>query len=369
MDELQMREALGHVRPQWDDARAETALLGLQRKRRRRVVVRMTSVVTAALVAGAALLAVVTTSGETDPNPVSQTPPRAAVAESAAPSASGSFYLPDGSAVAPVDDFSRVVIEEVREDFVLVRVDEGSCEFEVRPRPERIFEVRAGEVGLVVLGTAFSVHLEGVRTRVRVSSGRVRVAWHGGGTELDAGEEGLFPPRPSGEPAPAEGEADKARRSAATSTAADWRRHARSGEFDKAALALADAGDVRDTVEDLLLAADAMRLSGHPARALTYLEQIAKRHRSDPRTPLAEFTRGRILLLQLGQPRNAAAAFRSTRRLAAAGPLAQDALAREVEAWYRAGELEQARELALEYSRRYPKGRRLNAVRRFGGLD
>ena len=44
-------------------------------------------------------------------------------------------------------------------------------------------------------------------------------------------------------------------------------------------------------------------------------------------------------------------------------------LAREVEAWSRAGETEAARERALTYTRRYPQGHRAHAVRRFGMLE
>jgi hypothetical protein len=49
--------------------------------------------------------------------------------------------------------------------------------------------------------------------------------------------------------------------------------------------------------------------------------------------------------------------------------MAQDALAREVESWSRAGEASLARERAEEYVAAYPNGRRLGAVRRLGGLD
>ena len=49
--------------------------------------------------------------------------------------------------------------------------------------------------------------------------------------------------------------------------------------------------------------------------------------------------------------------------------MAQDALAREVESWSRAGEATLARERAEAYVSLYPKGRRLGAVRRLGGLD
>jgi outer membrane protein assembly factor BamD (BamD/ComL family) len=48
--------------------------------------------------------------------------------------------------------------------------------------------------------------------------------------------------------------------------------------------------------------------------------------------------------------------------------LAEDALARQVEATYRAGDTARARTLATEYLARYPKGRRVHAVQRFGGL-
>ena len=49
--------------------------------------------------------------------------------------------------------------------------------------------------------------------------------------------------------------------------------------------------------------------------------------------------------------------------------LAEDALAREVEAAGRAGDKRRARALAEEFVARYPDGRRASAVRRAGGLD
>jgi hypothetical protein len=70
---------------------------------------------------------------------------------------------------------------------------------------------------------------------------------------------------------------------------------------------------------------------------------------------------------ELGRPGEAAAAFARAR--AAGGPLAEDALAREVEAASRAGDTTRSRELAREYQTLYPKGRRTKAVSKFGGLD
>ena len=91
---------------------------------------------------------------------------------------------------------------------------------------------------------------------------------------------------------------------------------------------------------DLLLAGDVARLSGHAAAAVAPLSRAVTLHPGDPRAPLAAFTLGRVHLEDLGAPRDAAIAFARARELAPDGPLAEDALAREVEAWSRAGEAE-----------------------------
>ena len=76
-----------------------------------------------------------------------------------------------------------------------------------------------------------------------------------------------------------------------------------------------------------------------------------------------------MLLDQLGRPHEAAQAFATAQRLAPGGALAQDALAREVESWSKAGETAFARARAEEFVRRYPNSRRAKVVRRHGGLD
>jgi transmembrane sensor len=86
----------------------------------------------------------------------------------------------------------------------------------------------------------------------------------------------------------------------------------------------------------------------------------------DPRASLAAFTLGRVLLDELGRPAEAAAAFERAR--GAGGAMAEDALAREVEACSKAGNVERARELAALYMRTYPSGRRARAVAKFGGV-
>jgi transmembrane sensor len=150
-----------------------------------------------------------------------------------------------------------------------------------------------------------------------------------------------------------------------------WRSLAEQGRFDEAYEALrgSESASLRDEVGDLLLAADVARLSKHPGEGAGYLRKILDKHRSDPRAALAAFTLGRVLLDQLGQPREAAGAFTLARTLAPSGALAEDALAREVEAWSRAGDASAARSSARDYLERFPGGRRASSVRKFGGVD
>ena len=77
----------------------------------------------------------------------------------------------------------------------------------------------------------------------------------------------------------------------------------------------------------------------------------------------------RALQPGLKRPRDAAQAFARSYRLAPNGALSQDALAREVEAWSRAGESALAHERALRYVQTYPQGRKLNAVRHYGAIE
>jgi transmembrane sensor len=120
--------------------------------------------------------------------------------------------------------------------------------------------------------------------------------------------------------------------------------------------------------DDLMLAADVARQAGRPERAVPFLERVVNEHSKEVAAQLAGFSLGKIYLDSLDQPALAARSFAGVRAMAPAGGLAQDALAREVEAWARAGETARARDGALEYQRLYPHGRRLAAVRDLGGI-
>jgi transmembrane sensor len=170
-------------------------------------------------------------------------------------------------------------------------------------------------------------------------------------------------------PAPAQGRAQAAEGAARSAPAKAWREAAEPGEFEHAYKLLeGSANPVADDVEELLLAADSARLSGHPEAALPFLRKVIDRHTRDSRAPLAAFTLGGVLMQQLGQPREAEAAYARARELSLNESLAEDALARQVEAAHRAGDAARARALAREYMDSYPSGRRTHAVQRFGGL-
>jgi transmembrane sensor len=275
------------------------------------------------------------------------------------PAADRSLRLADGSTATPLGSGSQIAVLARSPDRIELSLDRGSGRFEVAPRPERSFLVQAGEVTVTVVGTAFTVERIADRVGVAVERGTVRVAWATGFRLLGQGQSGWFPPLgASSQPEP-----KLAPRPAAKLAKA----RAAVGPSEDEPVAPPSAS--RETAEALLLAADKMRLAGHPERGAELLRKLLREHGSDPRAPLAAFTLGRLLLMELGRPREAAAAFAEVRRLSPDGAFAEDALAREVEGWSQAGRTDLARARAAEYLRRYPGGRRAATVRSLGGVE
>jgi transmembrane sensor len=120
--------------------------------------------------------------------------------------------------------------------------------------------------------------------------------------------------------------------------------------------------------EELLAAADAARSAGRRGESVALLQRLLHEQRDDARAPLAAFTLGRILLMEMGQPGEAALAFAEARALAPTGPLAEDALAREAEAWNKAGDTGKAGARAREYLRLFPHGRRAEFLQGLVGI-
>lgn len=348
------------LEPRWDDAREAHVQAGLPHRarfhRRKRVA---TAVVALAVVGLAASLALPT---------------------------------PSQVRVEPVADARFEVLEQSR-SHEAYRVDRGAVWFDVTPG--RSVRVDAEEVEVEVLGTRFLVERVDARVHVVVEHGVVRAKWKARSYTVNGGEDAWFPPRdpkpkveaavvppPVVEP-PARVEEPalptvvvaptpqkKRPRTAEmipTVSAQTWKELAQAGEFERAWEEMQKATPPRDEPAELLLAADVARLSRHPDRALAPLTRIIEQHRTDPRAPLAAFTLGRVLLDDLGRPREAAAAFERVRTLAPDMPLAEDAFARQIEALFRAQSPE-ARPLAESFEKKYPTSARLRAVRHFGGL-
>jgi transmembrane sensor len=288
----------------------------------------------------------------------------------------------DGSVAEPSTRDTELRVEQDTPNRTVARLT-GGARFQVVHNPQRTFEVRAGDVRVRVLGTTFSVQqIPSGHTQVLVEHGRVEVAWLGGATLLTAGQGGTFPPEPGTfpeapdagavvpvAPAPPEPPATAAVVRQAPATTDAWRTYARAGEYARAYEELHATGPeaVRDEAADLMLAADTARLSGHPGDAVRPLRAVCDRHGADRRAPVAAFTLGRVLLDDLGQPAEAAAAFRKASALWPSGPLVEDALSREADAWDRAGRADAARAAAERYLARFPKGRHVAAMHKILG--
>jgi transmembrane sensor len=360
----------------WNAARSERALQGVKRRvlrARRRD--RLAVVAFAAASVLVALLSWRTWTSESSVAGGAQAP------SGVGPARPGELVLADGSRVVPGGGESKLAIAEQSRARVVVELLHGTGRFEVEKSPERQFIVEAGPVTVVVVGTVFSVTRQGARVRVSVERGRVRVSWPSGSTTLQKDESGWYPPEEPVESVAAGVDPGKANDlpepggepgEAATppSARARFLLHHKNAEYQQAYQLLRDDPSVLgSSAKDLMIAADAARLSGHPNQAAQYLDRVASEYRGSGQAPLAAFTLGRIYLYQLGRPAQAAKAFQLARQLAPSGALAHDALARQVEAVSRASGSSAARPLAEQYVKQYPSGRRIEAVRRFGGIE
>jgi transmembrane sensor len=291
-----------------------------------------------------------------------------------------SVHFSDGSSVRLLDRDAALDVGTASPSLVEVTLRAGSAQFAITPNPARRFVVHAGVADVTVLGTQFTVTRDAARVRVAVTRGRVSVSYVGGSSLLTDGESNWFPRAEPHEPPPladappvVTGSAPLPRAPASEVPEQHMERRryieqASRGEYGEAYAAIERRPDVvGDDASDLLRAADAARFSGHPVEATRYLERVVREHAKDSVAPLAAFTLGRIQLSQLGQPARAADAFARAYVLAPQGSLAEDALAREMEATDLAGGHERARKLAAQYLERFPHGRRADGVRKYAG--
>jgi transmembrane sensor len=417
MDELARRLSTlrGGVVPTWSEARSERLLAGAAKLRRRRHTRKIVTYAAAPLAAAAVLVVGLRASGllsertgglaaapgardQAARNPLSAEPSGAAKSTPANGIASvspseglrfgRSLRLADGSSVSVTSNAGELFVRRNERDDIDLRLAAGSAHFDVVPNVPRRFSVVAGSVEVIVVGTVFDVERVQGRVRVAVSHGKVEVRSAAGSALVEAGKSNWFDdsdsqladdPRSSDSvsvESAATHEAASARKARAARTSrsgreeaarVEWRSLTQSGDHEGAYRLLEQGSPVGTDPEALMDAADAARLSNHPEAAAKYLRAVLKGPRG-PTSPLAAFTLGRVLLERLGRPSEAADAFALARELAPQDSLAQDSLAREVEAWSKAGHSDKAYERARMYVDRYPDGRRLHVVQLYGGL-
>jgi transmembrane sensor len=358
---------LARLQPRWSATRTEdnlaVAFRRLERTRRLRG---------AAAVGALGLGALALAWGWT-----SRRPADFAASVSASGSASRRLELPDGSTIALGDARVRAVVTGASAERIDVDLGDGPASFDIRPRAARRVVVKTSRFEVTILSAKFDLVPAGARAKVSVSQGEVAASWPGGHAQVKAGETAVLPregPRELPDEGPPEmlEDAPEAPRARAGTPEPNTRFRALVAHRDYAGAyrSLVAAPGVADhSAEDLMLAADAARLSGHPGAAVPYLRRLLRDHADDVRAPVAAFTLGRVLLSELARPAEAADAFATAYRLAPSGPLAGDALGREVEAAADAGDAARAHRLAETFVARYPNAPRAATVRRAGGLD
>jgi TolA-binding protein len=280
--------------------------------------------------------------------PLSESPigtPRWTLAPGArveAPSAGVEALLADGSRLMLDQGTSlRGVVAQAHE--VAIEVETGRATFDVARDPSREFRVEAGDVRVVVVGTRFSVQRVDGRVSVEVERGRVEV--HRGTdlvvlgpTDRWEGAEEI----PVAEPALVEEE-----------TAEATPRRASTPRETSASHAEEESVDVART---LFEAARAARREGRSDRAAALFAELVDQHPTDARAPIAAFELGRLRLDVLHDAPGAASALERSLALSPQASFRQDALARLVSAYDRAGRAAECTRARDRYLREYPDG-------------
>jgi TolA-binding protein len=227
----------------------------------------------------------------------------------------------------------------------------------------RVLELKLEQGAVLVSGGLFGEALE-VRAgqRLRAFADHARV-------ELSGAEEAQRTPPDedvtdgaSPKPAPS-ADTTRGRPSATTPSPASslgppaWRALAATGKFRQALAAAEQAGFEaecrRSSGTDLLMLADAARLSGAAERAEQAYEAA---RRKLPGGGRASYGLGLVAFDQRGDFSRAARYFEAYLHGQPAGPLRAEATGRLMESWQRAGRVSEARQVAAQYLARYPQG-------------
>jgi transmembrane sensor len=268
----------------------------------------------------------------------------------------GAVKLSDGSQIDFAPSTKLEVVDNSGHAFVSV-LHRGRATFDVEPGGPRRWTIEAGLASVEVVGTRFTVDRQPDSLEVSVERGIVlvrgervpdRIQRLTAGQRLRVSAE-----EPSALAAP---QAPPTAPAAPNDTAA-------SEAPSRAAPAPSGAATVG--FEALLARADAERRAGNLSAAESTLAAAMNIAPDHGRAAVAAFTLGKLLLDGSGRPADAARAFSRAVTLGPPAAIAEDALARLVEAEGRAGHIERARAAAHQYAARYPNGPKLYAVNRW----
>lgn len=275
--------------------------------------------------------------------------------------------LRDGSQIVELTNGSDFSILEQTSEVISVKLARGTVRFDVTPRKDRSFHVYAGSAKISVLGTSFTVRRETEGVEVEVHYGRVKVENESVEKILAARETWRSVQTPVTTKMSPEPQAQKIPQALQPRPTVKVSALVISDETEP------DPDHVPretepETMDGLLAKADGLRRAGSSQEAIHTYDRAIELFPDDQRAPLAAFTMARMML-DGGHFEKAALHFARARQLAPTGSLAEDTLAREVEAWSRAGNTVRAKQRAKQYFLAYPQGRRSRLVRRYGGFE
>lgn len=289
------------------------------------------------------------------PNPFAARAPGPLLVEDSLPGAldarKGPIQFSDGSRVDLAPSARLEVVDNSGRAFVSV-LQAGTASFDVQPGGPRRWTIEAGLVSVEVVGTRFSVTRAANGVEVEVQHGIVLVRGERVPDRIQRLTAGQRLRVEASVPAPAK----------APETAPAVTVPAPAGP---ASVHPAPSASVKVGFDTLLQRADAQRRAGDIKAAEATLDAAAASAPDRGRAALAAFTLGKLLLDGSGRPADAARAFSRSIALGPPASIAEDALARLVEAEGRAGHAERARAAARQYAERYPNGPKLYAVTRW----
>lgn len=247
-------------------------------------------------------------------------------------------------------------------------LEHGRVDCDITARPGRHFTVAAAGVTVRVKGTKFGVELAAARDHVDVDveRGLVEVTFQDQHRDLAAGEHwSIDLVHPQANVAASTATAATSGEAPEPSASGEPEADAAPAEGSRATSSSARPGhETTPGARELLDLGNAARRAGDIAGAARAYEELLTLHPADGRAGLAAFELGRLKMDRLGDVRGAIQALQKAVMMAPGAAFREDAMARLVEAYARAGAGDRCRSAQSAYLSSYPNGVHATAVSR-----